>query len=150
MSVLEIGLLVVFGIAFLGLLYAYMCAKKVSQHEMLIQKLLSEQKANLASISALQQKMGYIQTELGQKVQVQGESLSHFETKIDAAVFALQNEQQILSQKVAALGEQDPQIKLYAKAAKLIAEGADIEEIITACDLPRAELEILQSMQGSS
>ena len=149
MSTIEIGLLIVLGVSFLGLLYAYMCAKKVSQHELIMQKLLSEQKANLASISALQQKVGHLQSELGQEVQVQVETLRKYEDKLESAIFAVQNEQQVLSQKVVALGDQDPQIKLYAKAAQLIAEGADIEEIIDACDLPRAELEILQSMQNS-
>jgi len=36
--------------------------------------------------------------------------------------------------------------KLYTRAQKMVALGADIEEIMQACELPRAEAELLVSM----
>ncbi|AXT37648.1 DUF2802 domain-containing protein [Alteromonas sp. BL110] len=38
---------------------------------------------------------------------------------------------------------QDPSLRLYQRAADLVKQGASIEEIIEACDIPRAEAEML-------
>ncbi|WP_274053611.1 DUF2802 domain-containing protein [Thalassomonas haliotis] len=42
--------------------------------------------------------------------------------------------------------EQQPEDKLYSRAYKLAELGADVEEIINECDLPRAEAEMLLSV----
>ena len=42
--------------------------------------------------------------------------------------------------------EQQPEDKLYSRAFKLAALGADIEEIMTECELPHAEAEMLLSL----
>ncbi|MCT7941605.1 MULTISPECIES: DUF2802 domain-containing protein [Shewanella] len=39
--------------------------------------------------------------------------------------------------------QQDPQAKLYSRAVKMIALGADIEELMRECELPKAEVELL-------
>ncbi|MBU2977988.1 DUF2802 domain-containing protein [Alteromonas sp. C1M14] len=44
---------------------------------------------------------------------------------------------------------QDPSMRLYTRAAELVKSGADIEEVMQACDLPRAEAELLFSMHGT-
>jgi len=44
------------------------------------------------------------------------------------------------------LQAQQPQDKLYTRAYKLAALGADAEEIMTECELPRAEVEMLLSV----
>lgn len=44
------------------------------------------------------------------------------------------------------LSEQQPQDKLYSRASKLAALGADVEEIMRECELPRAEVEMLLSV----
>lgn len=46
--------------------------------------------------------------------------------------------------------EHQPEDKLYSRAYKLAALGADIEEIITECELPRAEAEMLLSVYARS
>ena len=38
---------------------------------------------------------------------------------------------------------QDPSLRLYQRAAELVKQGASIEEIMEACDIPRAEAEML-------
>lgn len=48
------------------------------------------------------------------------------------------------------LDERDPQIKLYAKASTLLADGANIDDIMAACDLDRAEVELLKNLHTSS
>ena len=46
---------------------------------------------------------------------------------------------------------QDPSLRLYQRAAELVKQGASIDEIIEACDIPRAEAEMLVMVhkQGS-
>lgn len=67
--------------------------------------------------------------------------------KLQQTVAQLQQEQQLLEQKLQQLAEQDPGAKLYQRAAKLIADGATVEEIMQECDLPRDEAELLVAMR---
>lgn len=48
------------------------------------------------------------------------------------------------------LAEQDPQVRFYSKAAKLISQGASIEDVIKECDIPAAEAELLFSLHKTS
>ena len=52
-------------------------------------------------------------------------------------------EQQTAIQEVA---EQDLESKFYQRAARLVQQGATLEEIMEACELPRAEAELLYSL----
>jgi ferritin-like metal-binding protein YciE len=45
------------------------------------------------------------------------------------------------------LQNQQPEDKLYSRAVKLAELGADIEEIMRECDIPRAEADMLMSMR---
>lgn len=38
---------------------------------------------------------------------------------------------------------QDPSMRLYQRAAELVKQGATMEEVMQACDIPRAEAEML-------
>ncbi|CAM5185010.1 DUF2802 domain-containing protein [Alishewanella longhuensis] len=65
-------------------------------------------------------------------------------------VLELQEQYQRLMQQVLALQEQqdaialsDPESKIYSRAMKMVELGADLEEIIRECELPRAEAELL-------
>jgi len=40
----------------------------------------------------------------------------------------------------------DPNAKIYSRAVKMVELGADLEEIIHECELPRAEAELLMSL----
>ncbi|EKE75393.1 DUF2802 domain-containing protein [Gallaecimonas xiamenensis] len=40
----------------------------------------------------------------------------------------------------------DPQSKLYSRAAKMVSLGADIDELMRECELPRAEAELLYNL----
>ncbi|MFT6897809.1 MAG: hypothetical protein ACJA13_002220 [Paraglaciecola sp.] len=41
------------------------------------------------------------------------------------------------------LATQDPQSRLYDQAAKLVASGCSIEEVMRECDMPKAEAELV-------
>ena len=47
------------------------------------------------------------------------------------------------------LAEQDPQSRFYSKGAKLIGQGASLEEVMRECDMPAAEAELLFNLQNS-
>lgn len=79
--------------------------------------------------------------------QVQKALTEHSNT-LQQQVDQLQQEQQALQHKFQQLAEQDPGAKLYQRAAKLVADGATTEDIMQACDLPRAEAELIRTMKG--
>lgn len=43
---------------------------------------------------------------------------------------------------------QDPDSKLYSRAVKMVELGADIEEVMRECELPRAEAQLLYTLHG--
>lgn len=57
-------------------------------------------------------------------------------------------EQQLLQQQEAIqeVAEQDPESKFYQRAARLVQQGASLEEVMEACELPRAEAELLYNL----
>ncbi|WP_244213114.1 DUF2802 domain-containing protein [Idiomarina ramblicola] len=66
--------------------------------------------------------------------------------QLQQQVAQLNDEQQQLQQKLQEVSEQDPGSKLYQRAAKLVASGASVEELMQECDLPQAEAELLISL----
>jgi hypothetical protein len=52
-----------------------------------------------------------------------------------------------LMAKIDELSQQDPTAKMYARAHSLVGSGATISEIMDACDLPQAEVEVLIGFQ---
>ena len=65
---------------------------------------------------------------------------------IGKRVVAVEEQHQELLQLQDAQKYDDPNAKIYSRAVKMIELGADIEEIIRECELPRAEAELLMSL----
>ncbi len=42
---------------------------------------------------------------------------------------------------------QDPERRLYSRAAKMVELGADLDEVMSECELPKAEAELLISLR---
>lgn len=61
---------------------------------------------------------------------------------------SLQGEVSQLLLKVKAIESAEPGSKLYTKAAKLVASGATLEDVMQECELPRAEAELLLSLHA--
>ncbi|AQQ00579.1 MULTISPECIES: DUF2802 domain-containing protein [Pseudoalteromonas] len=55
-----------------------------------------------------------------------------------------QNQELVLQQ--AAQKYDDPDAKIYSRAVKMVGLGADLDEVIRECELPRAEAELLFSL----
>ena len=54
-----------------------------------------------------------------------------------------------LQKQVTAIGEQDPDSRLYQKAADMLKAGASVEEVMLSCDLPDAEVQLLMKIHSS-
>lgn len=50
-------------------------------------------------------------------------------------------------QEINKLSANDPVLKTYSKAAQMVDAGENIDDIMIACGLPRAEVEVLSSMR---
>ncbi|MGM0526399.1 MAG: DUF2802 domain-containing protein [Pseudomonadota bacterium] len=85
-----------------------------------------------------------LQQSLEQSVKQQLDQQSE---RLQQQVKQLTEEQHALQQKFEQLSQQDPGAKLYQRAAKLVAGGASVEEIMQECDLPRAEAELIAAMR---
>lgn len=76
---------------------------------------------------------------LEQQLTQEFEKVSHWQTAL---------EQQVLQQQEAIqeVADQDPESKFYQRAARLVQQGASLEEVMEACEIPRAEAELLYSL----
>ena len=64
---------------------------------------------------------------------------------IGKRVVAVEEKSKELEQLQDAQKYDDPNAKIYSRAVKMVELGADLEEIIRECELPRAEAELLMS-----
>ena len=66
--------------------------------------------------------------------------------QLEHRIKVLQQENIEQNQHIEQMKNQQPQDKLYSRAFKLVELGADIEEVVRECDIPRAEAEMLLSV----
>ncbi|KLV05852.1 DNA repair protein [Photobacterium aquae] len=52
-----------------------------------------------------------------------------------------------LAERQGELALQDPDSRLYSRASKMVELGADVNELMEECDLPKAEAELLLRLQ---
>ena len=65
---------------------------------------------------------------------------------IGKRLLACENFAKDLAQQQAAQKYDDPDAKIYSRAVKMIELGADLDEIMRECEIPRAEAELLLSL----
>lgn len=66
--------------------------------------------------------------------------------QLEHRIKVIQQQQTQLEQLISQIEQQQPEDKLYSRASKLVELGADIEEIMRECDIPKAEAEMLISI----
>lgn len=76
---------------------------------------------------------------VGQRVLQLDAALNQLSSQVSSAL-------QELSDKQQALALSDPESKIYSRAMKMVQLGADLEEIMRECELPRAEAELLYNL----
>ncbi|MCF7515046.1 DUF2802 domain-containing protein [Pseudoalteromonas sp. L23] len=69
---------------------------------------------------------------------------------IGKRVVATEQELNDVANQQAAQKYDDPDAKMYSRAVKMVELGADIEEVMHECELPRAEAELLMSLHNKS
>jgi uncharacterized protein YlxW (UPF0749 family) len=67
--------------------------------------------------------------------------------KLNSEIKTLKLEVDKLMAQIEEISQQDPAAKMYSKAHSLVASGASVDEIMDACDLPKAEVEVLVGFQ---
>lgn len=63
--------------------------------------------------------------------------------QLDTNIASVTLQLQALADKQQALELTEPESKIYSRAMKMVQLGADLDEIIRECELPRAEAELL-------
>ncbi|MFC3031779.1 DUF2802 domain-containing protein [Pseudoalteromonas fenneropenaei] len=63
-------------------------------------------------------------------------------------IVACEQGSQELAQALSAQKYDDPDARIYSRAVKMIELGADIEEVMRECELPRAEAELLMTLHN--
>ncbi|PCC13393.1 DUF2802 domain-containing protein [Pseudoalteromonas sp. JB197] len=65
---------------------------------------------------------------------------------IGKRVLEVEQQNEDLIQQQAAQKYDDPDARIYSRAVKMVELGADLDEVIRECELPRAEAELLFSL----
>ncbi|MFM2478308.1 DUF2802 domain-containing protein [Celerinatantimonas sp. MCCC 1A17872] len=105
-------------------------------------------------VTAQQQKLSSFEL-LTKRVVKSNESLNKQLVEVHAANYAMAHRiadlESMVEQTMNRQNEivtQDPDSKLYSRAVKMVELGADIEEVMRECELPRAEAQLLYTLHG--
>jgi len=107
----------------------------IEAQEILLNELQSSQ-------SILNSQLVNIKSETNSQ-QLESEQVSK---QLEHRIKVLQQESIEQKQIIEQIKNQQPQDKLYSRAFKLVELGADIDEVVRECDIPRAEAEMLLSV----
>ncbi|WP_394192020.1 DUF2802 domain-containing protein [Pseudoalteromonas atlantica] len=101
-------------------------------------RLMASEQANQKQLANALQQNSILRSEVAE---MRAGMLSIGKRLVDA-----EQKSQELAQQQDAQKYDDPDAKIYSRAVKMVELGADIEEIIRECELPRAEAELLISL----
>lgn len=103
-----------------------------------LRKALSESESENSHAEAIARAEAIAKNANNQQSEAQARSLV-----ITRHLQELDEKQTEIENQLRELKLQDPSLRLYQRAADLVKQGASIDEIIEACDIPRAEAEML-------
>lgn len=92
-----------------------------------------------ANLSALSTQLGQLSKEMSD-TELENNQVSK---QLEHRIKQLQQDMKTIADQLTQINEQQPQDKFYIRANKLASLGADVEEIMAECELPRAEVEML-------
>lgn len=108
------------------------------------------------SLSEIVTSQSHLQSEMGKNINTLKEEIHEIRSgnygvinrvkELVQQVDELQTAQQVLAENFV---EQDPQSRFYSKGAKLISQGASLEDVMRECDMPAAEAELLFNLHNS-
>jgi hypothetical protein len=123
--------------------------KQKSNYTLLHKALQSQIEAQEILLNELQSSQSILSSQLidftdkSQSQYLEGEQVSK---QLEHRIKVLQQEGLEQKQLIEQIKNQQPQDKLYSRAFKLVELGADIDEVVRECDIPRAEAEMLLSV----
>lgn len=123
--------------------------KQKSNFTLLNKALQSQIEAQEILLNELQSSQSMLNSQLiditdkGQNQHLESEQVSK---QLEHRIKVLQQEVIEQKQLIEQIKNQQPQDKLYSRAFKLVELGADIDEVVRECDIPRAEAEMLLSV----
>jgi len=119
------------------------------RHKAQISMLVSQYQAQELIINNLQRVNEQLQLDVekllkqDEQITIENRQVSkQLEHRIKTVQMQINNQQEVISQLQTDQGDD----KFYTRAIKLAKKGADIEEIVTECELPYAEVEMLISV----
>ncbi len=65
---------------------------------------------------------------------------------VASSVTSLEDDIATLAKQIKTVSEQDPDSRLYQRAAEMLQAGASMEEVMHSCDLPAAEVQLLMNI----
>ena len=132
-----------FGCIIIVFLYARNVNKRLNQTIKLINELYQVSQGQASNIANLTSDLADSSTALNNQEKDMLESKLHSRlNELEQQFIKVENQTQLLQQE-------DPALKMYHRATQLVAKGASIDDIIEACQLPRAEVEVLISLHSN-
>ena len=111
--------------------------------------LQSQLASNQLYIEQLQHKMDELEVDCqrdiasAKKIALENEQVTK---QLEHRIKVLQGQLKQTETLIGHIQQQQPEDKLYSRASKLVALGADIAEVMRECDIPQAEAEMLISI----
>ncbi|MCP3863243.1 MAG: DUF2802 domain-containing protein [Aestuariibacter sp.] len=65
---------------------------------------------------------------------------------VASSVTSLEDDIAALAKQIKSVSEQDPDSRLYQRAAEMLQAGASMDEVMHSCDLPAAEVQLLMNI----
>ena len=95
-------------------------------------------------MSSVPEQLNRLEQSKAEKVNLFEEHLQQHQADWSGQLSKINQRIDTFEAKLDAQAQQDPAAKMYNKANKLLQEGASDEDIMQACELPRAEVQILR------
>ncbi|TPH17191.1 DUF2802 domain-containing protein [Litorilituus lipolyticus] len=148
MSLLAVPIIAVCGLL-VSLLVVIYCVFTFKKQNKSVKLLHAQQQANDLMVNELQGVVNTLQLQVNNVVSKSEHDLletTQVSKQLEHRIKTIQAQLQSYQQQIQQLQEGEGHDKFYARAFKLAEKGADIEEIMAECELPRAEAEMLLSV----
>ncbi len=142
---LSIDVILIIAVCVLAIIFFAFIAKQKSTMANLAEKL----KLQESLLNEQSQTLSYIEQQLSSLSEVER---AHFDEtnevtkQLEHRISTLKQNIVSMDEQLLSIQQQSSEDKFYSRALKLAKKGADVEEIVQECEIPRAEAEMLLSV----
>ena len=142
---LSIDVILIIAVCVLAIIFFAYIAKQKSTMANLAEKL----KLQESLLNEQSQTLSYIEQQLSSLSEVER---AHFDEtnevtkQLEHRISTLKQNIVSMDEQLLSIQQQSSEDKFYSRALKLAKKGADVEEIVQECEIPRAEAEMLLSV----